>query len=210
MQDAERRRIVPLGLGYGMAGEKLLAGIRKSGNQSVTLEEAKRWVETWRRQNPKSDFWSALDGAAIAAVRHPGMLIRCGRLSFELYDGVLSLRLPSCRELKYPHPVLEIGPKGYLQLTFPYRPRDKRMYGGKWAENVTSAAARDLLVVAMKRLRAAGYVMTLHTNYEIGAEMPIGIGRAEEFERLLVEAPEWASGLPIAAKVFVCDRFKKD
>jgi hypothetical protein len=27
---------------------------------------------------------------------------------------------------------------------------------------------------------------------------------------LLIEAPEWAQGLPIAAKMFECDRFKKD
>jgi hypothetical protein len=32
-----------------------------------------------------------------------------------------------------------------------------------------------------------------------------------EFKRLLIEAPSWVdSVLPIAAKVFECDRFKKD
>lgn len=200
-----------LGLGYGMADKKLLAGIHKSGHQNATIEDAKRWVDTWHRQNPKIvDFWKALDGAAIAATRHPGTPIRCGVLSFEFCDSVLSLRLPSGRELKYPHPVLELGRFGNLQLSFPNRPRDKRMYGGKWAENVTSAAARDLLVAAMKRLRAAGYVLTMHTHDEIAAEMPVDVGSAKEFEQLLVEVPLWAQGLPIAAKVFECDRFKKD
>ena len=80
----------------------------------------------------------------------------------------------------------------------------------QWAENVTSAVARDLLVEAMKRLRAAGYVLVLHTHDEIVAEMPIGQGSVEEFKHLLVEVPAWAQGLPIAAKVFECARFKKD
>ena len=84
------------------------------------------------------------------------------------------------------------------------------MYGGKWAENVTSAVARDLLVEAMKRLRAADYVLALHTHDEIGAEMPINSGSIKEFKQLLIEVPAWAHGLPIAAKVFECDRFKKD
>ena len=84
------------------------------------------------------------------------------------------------------------------------------MHGGTWAENVTSAVARDLLVEAMKRLRAAGYVLVLHTHDEIVAEMPAGAGSAEECERLLVEVPTWAQGLPVAAKVFECARFKKD
>ena len=40
--------------------------------------------------------------------------------------------------------------------------------------------------------------------------MPLCAGSVEEFERLLIEVPDWAQGLPIAAKVFECLRFKKD
>jgi DNA polymerase bacteriophage-type len=142
--------------------------------------------------------------------------MKCGALSFEMRDGVLSLRLPSGRELKYPNPVIDSagpGHSGYqisLVDTGAGGRRSERMYGGKWAENVTSAVARDLLVEAMKRLHAAGYVLTLHTHDEIGAEMPIESGSANEFKQLLIEAPAWAQGLPIAAKVFECNRFKKD
>jgi hypothetical protein len=41
-------------------------------------------------------------------------------------------------------------------------------------------------------------------------EMPLGAGSLEEVERLLVEVPAWAEGLPIASKVFESGRFKMD
>jgi hypothetical protein len=50
----------------------------------------------------------------------------------------------------------------------------------------------------------------MHAHDEVCAEMAIEQGSAEEFERLLVAAPAWAQELPIAAKVFECNRFKKD
>jgi DNA polymerase bacteriophage-type len=50
----------------------------------------------------------------------------------------------------------------------------------------------------------------MHTHDEIVCEMPNGKGSVEEFKSLLVEAPRWILGLPIAAKVFECERFKKD
>jgi DNA polymerase len=84
------------------------------------------------------------------------------------------------------------------------------MYGGAWAQNVTQAVARDLEVDGMKRLRAAGYKLVMHTHDEVVAEMAAGQGSLEEFERLLIEAPPWAQGLPIAAKVLEHHRFKKD
>jgi DNA polymerase bacteriophage-type len=211
-------KIFELGLGYQMGGGRLLATIRKAnvpGSEGMGINETTHWVEKWRRQNPNIvAFWAALDATARAAVRNPEMTIPCGIVQLQMRDGVLCLRLPSARELKYPMPVMKPGRFGQQQVAFlemeAGRQHGKQMFGGLWAENVTSATARDLLVEAMKRLRAAGYRLVMHTHDEIVAEMPIGIGSAEEFKRLLVEVPAWASGLPIAAKVFEADRFKKD
>jgi DNA polymerase bacteriophage-type len=211
-------KIFELGLGYSMGGDKLLATIRKvniPGTERITIAETTRWVQKWRKRNPTIvGYWAALDAAAKAAVHNPEIIVPCRAVSFGTREGVLFSRLPSGRELSYPKPVIKPGRFGANQITFldmeAGRQRGKQMYGGKWAENVTSAVARDLLVEAMKRLRAAGYVLVLHTHDEIVAEMPIGKGSIEEFKRLLVEMPAWARGLPIAAKVFESDRFKKD
>jgi DNA polymerase bacteriophage-type len=211
-------KVFELGLGYQMGGGRLLVTIRKGnvpGTEGIGAKETTHWVEKWRRQNPKIvAFWAALDATARAAVRNPEMIIPCGPVQLQMCDGVLCLRLPSGRELKYPSPTLKPGRFGQQQVTFLNMEagarRGEQMYGGKWAENVTSAVARDLLVEAMKRLRAAGYRLVTHTHDEIVAEMPTGTGSAEEFKQLLVEVPAWAAGLPIAAKVFEANRFKKD
>ncbi len=82
-------------------------------------------------------------------------------------------------------------------------------YGGLWTENIVQAMSRDLLAEAMHRLDAAGYDIVLHVHDEIVAEVPIGFGSLDEFKRLLVAAPAWADGLPIAAKVREGLRFNK-
>ena len=170
----------------------------------------------WRAANPKIvAYWSMLDAAAMTAVRHPGVIIPCGLLKFALHHGVLLLRLPSGRELSYPAPRIEPGRFGHDQVVFTDmeagRRRGRQMYGGAWAENATSAVARDLLVEAMKRLKAAGYVLALHTHDEVVAEMPFDQGDLAEFKRLLVATPSWVDpALPISAKVFEATRFKKD
>jgi hypothetical protein len=82
-------------------------------------------------------------------------------------------------------------------------------YGGLWTENIVQAISRDLLATAMQRLEAAGYHIVLHVHDEIVAEAPIEFGSIEEFQRLITTLPDWAAGLPIAAKVRNGERFSK-
>jgi DNA polymerase len=207
-----------LGLGFKMGPDKLLFVIRKAripDTEWISLENTTRWVQTWRAKNPRIVvYWEHLNAAALAAVRNPGVVFPCRSVSFRVDNDVLLLRLPSGRDLSYPAPRLERGRFGDAQLVFndmeAGRRRGRGMHAGKWAENVTQAVARDLLVEGMKRLRAAGYQLVMHTHDEVCAEMPIGQGSVEEFKRMLIAPPDWAQGMPIAAKVFEFDRFKKD
>jgi DNA polymerase len=211
-------KVVELGLGFQMGPDRLLATIRKaavSNSEWVTLDHAKQWVQNWRIRNRRIvGYWAQLDAAAMAAVRNPGTSFPCRSVEFRMCDGVLRLRLPSGRGLSYPAPRLERGRYGKDQLVFTDmeagRRRGRHMYGGSWAENATQAVARDLQVEGMKRLDAAGYRLVMHTHDEVCAEMPAADLRSAKFKRLLTEAPAWAQGLPVAAKVFESDRFKKD
>jgi len=72
-------------------------------------------------------------------------------------------------------------------------------YGGKLSENIIQATARDLLADALLRIEAAGYPVIMHTHDEIVAEVPIGFGSIEEFEKIMKDSPEWAATWPIGA-----------
>jgi hypothetical protein len=127
--------------------------------------------------------------------------------------------LPSGRALAYPFPHLINDERGNLVLVH------KDNENGKWVdvnhfgrpgtwkrqltENAVSAVARDIFAAAMPRLEAAGYPIVLHVHDEIVAEVPIGFGSVEEFKRIITAVPDWAAGLPIAAKGEERERFCK-
>ena len=179
--------------------------------------DKKRYQRTWRSLHPQTvRFWSGIDRAAITAVRKQSFFTY---KQFTLaFDGTfLRIVLPSGRALSYPFPRLEKGRYGDPKVVFKDNAAGKFVdcrfgqgaYGGLWTENIVQAVSRDLLAAAMMRLEAAGYAVTLHVHDEIVAEAPIGFGGVDEFQRLITALPDWADGLPIAAKVRNGERFSK-
>jgi DNA polymerase bacteriophage-type len=182
-------------------------------------DDKRRYQQTWRRLHPQTvAFWRNIDSAAIKAVRQPCRTFTVRRLSVD-YDGHMFLRiiLPSGRALRYPFPRLEPGKYGDPMVVFKDNAGGKwtdcrfgqGAYGGLWTENIVQAISRDLLAAAMQRLEAAGYPNVLHVHDEVVAEVPIGVGSLEKFKQLLTAVPDWAEGLPIAAKVRNGERFAK-
>ena len=178
-------KIFELGLGYSMGADRLLATIRKANvpnAAAITIARTRR--DGCKHGAPRIPrivaYWAALDAPRRwRRYAIPECLFPAAPSSFKCVMACCSLRLPSGRELSYPAPVHRAGPfRQTSRSRSPTWRRDggagRQMYGGAWAENVTSAVARDLLVEAMKRLRAAGYKLVMHTHDEIVAEMPIG------------------------------------
>jgi DNA polymerase len=139
-----------------------------------------------------------------------------------LYEGrYLFIKLPSGGKLAYPYPrVVNVsGLHGNRQqVVFRDNTQGKwepcrggeGFYGGAWFENLVQAISRDILAEALKRLENAGFSPVLHIHDEILCEVPRGFGSVEEFRQLMVQAPTWADGLPIAApECWTGNRFRK-
>jgi hypothetical protein len=139
------------------------------------------------------------------------------RITFKCDDTFLRMKLPSGRELSYPFARLKTNDRGNTVVTFMDNELGKWVecrhgqgaYGGTWIENAVQAVARDLFAATMPRLEAAGYHIVLHVHDEIVCEVPNDFGNAEEFLHIITAAPDWADGLPIAAKVRNGSRFCK-
>jgi DNA polymerase bacteriophage-type len=180
--------------------------------------DKRRYQQTWRRAHLQIvQFWRGIDRAAIAAINKPNSTLTYKRFTLT-YDGTfLRIVLPAGRALSYPFPRLETGKFGDPMVMFKDNAAGKFVdcrygqgaYGGLWTENIVQAVSRDLLAAAMMRLEATGYSIVLHVHDEVVAEAPIGFGRVEEFQRIITTLPDWADGLPIAAKVRNGERFSK-
>jgi DNA polymerase bacteriophage-type len=187
---------------------------------TLTDEEIQKLKYRWRDEHPQIvKFWKMLTRASVRAMQRPGTTVACERVSFT-YDGemFLRMRLPSGRDLAYPAPRL-ITDMTYGEPAVVFKDnakgkfvdcRDGRgAYGGTWIENAVQAVARDLFVEALARLEAASYPVVLHVHDEIVCELPVGVGTKEEFHTIMTTAPDWAAGLPIAAKAHNSTRFAK-
>jgi DNA polymerase len=205
-----------LAFGYmgGKGAWKKLAG----EHDTSTDEEIKARQQGWRNAHPETvRFWHALNRAAVTAIENPGRTVLCKRVSFEYAGDFLFMHLPSGRRIAYPFPRLINNDRGDAVVVF----MDNQMgkwaecrhgtgaYGGTWIENAVQAVARDLFAAAMPRLEAAGYPIVLHVHDEIVAEVPDGIGTVDEFVEILTTPPDWAEGLPLAAKGRNGPRFAK-
>jgi len=78
------------------------------------------------------------------------------------------------------------------------------LYGGRFAENITQAAAADLLREAIVWLVARGYKIVSHSHDEIVVECEkadVEKTRAAMEEAMLVADRKWADGLPLAVDI---------
>jgi DNA polymerase len=187
-------------------------------DDASTETEIRQRQQAWRNAHPETvRFWRALERAVIKAVQKPGTLVPCKRVAFRRDKDFLFMQLPSGREIAYPFPHLKTDNRGNVAVVFMDNDKGRWVecrqgrgaYGGTWCENAVQAIARDIFAAAMPRLESAGYPIVLHVHDEVCAEVSLGFGSPEEFLRILTTPPNWADGLPIAAKVREGERFCK-
>lgn len=220
-------KVPELALGFG-GGKGAFQTMAKNSNVVVSDAQADEIKVGWREGHPEIvQFWYDLENAALRAVRH-GKKQEVNRVAYAYANRILWCKLPSGRLLAYIDAQIRdvetpwgetkeavtymtVVSEGSKSKIISGTKRWGRIpgYGGLFAENVTQAAARDVLKCAELRLEAAGYPLILPVHDEENAEVPLDFGSAEEFERIMVEPEPWMDGLPVAAEVEILDRYRK-
>lgn len=163
----------------------------------------------WREQHPKTcQLWNDLEDDAIEAVRTG----HCG--NFTCDDRELHYVLPSGRALTYWDPKVVRGKYGpTIRYVRPLGPKmvSAGIYGGKWAENITQAVARDIMAVAMVRADEAGLQLLLTVHDEIVGQSKIEVAQRdlEKLQTIMEQRVNWAPTLPTAVEAFTSFRYRK-
>lgn len=209
----QKGKAAVLACGYGGGVKALIAmGALNSGMHE---EELPGIVKGWRRANSRIvRYWRDLETSAKRALQFPGAGICAGRITFTKSGSYLVATLPSGRELYFPDAQIQLQKYGesvtYSQALPSGLYVRTELYGGKIAENVTQAVARDLLAEALIRLEARKYPVVLHVHDEAVVEFVPGFGSADEVCRIMSTPPTWADGLPLKAEGFEADYYRKD
>lgn len=167
----------------------------------------------WRQAHPETvSWWKELKECSITAVQNPGNTITCRRHKIRCDGAWLRIMLPSGRYLCYPSPRVEDGKLTYMGIN-QYSRKWSRLgtYGGKLAENITQAAARDILASSMQPAEDDGFEIVLTVHDEIITEAP----DTDEYDEIRLSGhmtlvPPWAQGLPLAAAGYIAYRYKKE
>ncbi|STB57705.1 bifunctional 3'-5' exonuclease/DNA polymerase [Citrobacter freundii] len=167
----------------------------------------------WRRAHPATcDFWYELERTVRTAIATPQKTLYCGYLKVRRDGAWLRIQLPSGRALCYPSPSIEKGNITYQGVNSYSRKWQRlKTYGGKLVENVTQAAARDVLAGNMPLIEDAGYSIVLTVHDEVICEAP----DTDDFNdtalsALLSTNPEWAPDIPLNAGGFEAYHYRKD
>lgn len=178
-----------LGLGYGCGPDKFVAVARTMGGIDLTPQDARATVAAFRASNKRVvDLWNRLGTDFKRSVR----------------DRSYQIELPSGRSLTY-YNVSSLG--GWTCQTQMGGPK-VRMYGGKLAENLVQAVARDVFAEALLRLAAAGVDVVFHCHDEAVCEVPIDTDPAD-IERMMSITPDWLPGCPLAAESVETEHYLK-
>lgn len=183
-----------LGLGFGCGAAKFVDVARILAGLKITLAEAEQCVRDYRESNPKiTRLWSQLNDSYKRSLH-------------DTYE----VELPSSRCLTYYGVVREEGKRfGYEYKSSTSMNGNKyKFYGGKLAENLVQACARDVLRDCILRVEDSGFKVVMHVHDEIVVEVDDSSELAT-IEKLMKVVPEWLPGLPLDCEGAVMERYTK-
>lgn len=225
--DLAKARVIALGYGTGWAKLIFMCemfGIPKSVfHDPITsreLAEFKKYV-AWcmkgpGKVNPTAEFKTELDWTEAVNAWKTVVDFRAtneGITDFWKFletdckranNGIWNLALPSGRVMHY-HDIKLIG--GLTGRKTIAGPRLK-LWGGFLTENCIQATARDIMLDGILRAEAAGFesLFTVHDEILFCVDKSVN---PEDLRKLLIEAPAWASDLPLDVSCEEADYYAK-
>ena len=213
ISDEQRQiqKVMELACGYA-GGIGAFAAMGRIYGVLLPESDSRRMVDAWRRSNPWAvDYWDALEGAYLRAMRNPKHEFSAGRVTY-MFDGLhLWYALPSGRILCYPYAKLEQDGVSYAKASWKPASDAKewpraRLWKGLACENICQAAANDVLRHTLRQVDAV-----LHIHDEIVQEVPEAEAeeQAQRLKDVMCTPPDWAQGLPLNAEVKIMSRYGK-
>ena len=207
-------KVQELACGFG-GGVGAFAAMGRVYGLHLPEPEAKRMVHGWRVANPWAmPFWEALERAYRRALRNKDHEFSAGRVTY-LFDGQhLWYALPSGRVLCYPFARLEGDDITYAKAAWKPAADAKewpraRLWRGLACENVTQAAAHDILRHSLARLEAEGLEVVAHVHDEIVTQTDDPDRASDIMRRVMCTPPNWGGGLPLGVEIHAMTRYGK-
>ncbi len=217
-------KVAVLALGFG-GGKGAFITMAANYGVRVSEDEAEQIKLAWRAANRQTvQLWWALDAACQQVIRDPGggNVAVGDHLLVGMWGRHLVIRLPSGRSLVYRDARLESDlDTGRTSITYmglnQYTRKWERLrtYGGKLAENVTQAAARDVLAEAMlaldddKHTNRIELSLTVHDELLGDTEDANADAGMDHMLAAMKTTPAWAPGLPVGADGWIGDHYRK-
>jgi DNA polymerase len=193
-----------LGAGYGMGAQKFQGQLKTFGTE-VTLEEAKRIIDTYRGTYSKIPTLWAQGSTAIDAMSKK-RISKWGNGCISI--GAEGILMPNGLYQRYPNLRKMRDKDGKDQYIYDSRKGVVKLYGGKLTENICQGLARciigEQLIKISKRYRV---VLTVHDAVACVAPKQ----EAEEAMAYVMECmrfvPSWAQGIPLNCEAGIGDSY---
>jgi DNA polymerase len=185
-----------LGCGYGMGAVKFQGQLKTFGVE-VSLDEARRIIDIYRRTNPAvTALWKQAQSMLVAMSRAENSALgKAGVLSVDGWEK--AIKLPSGLLMRYNDLKFEQTENG-VEFSYKTRYGRTRIYGGKVIENVCQAIARCIIGEQMLKI-GKRYKVVLTVHDAIACVVPEAeVAEAQTYvEECMRWTPEWAAGLPV-------------
>jgi DNA polymerase len=203
-------KVAILACGFG-GGIGAFSAMGRAYGLTMTESDAQRTVDAWRRANQWAvRYWQELETGYMIAMRNKNKEIVAGRVTY-LFDGQhLWYALPSGRILCYPYAKIEEDGISYAKAAWKPAVDAKewpraRLWRGLACENITQAAANDVLRHALRALDDV--VLHVHDEIVIETDQPEAV--TERLREVMCTPPAWAQGLPLDAEISTMTRYGK-